>query len=113
MKVTCPHCQVVANYQPRNVAYILKAETNELAADPLFNLPLWYQCNVKGNSFWAYNRQHLADIKEYVNSQLRERQTPYFSTMVERLPTFIKLAKNRIAILKGIDNMEKKYKSKR
>lgn len=79
-----------------------------LGLDPIFHLPLWLQENVRGNLLWAYNRSHLHDVKEYVGAKLRERRTTRYTTMVEKLPTFIKEAKNREAILKAIEKMERK-----
>jgi hypothetical protein len=51
----------------------------------------------------------LLEIKAYVGSKLRERSTDRFKmTMVEKLPDFIKSAKNREEVLKAIGRMEKK-----
>lgn len=77
-------------------------------SDPIFGLPLWFQAGVKGNLFWAFNRQHLTEIRNYVISKLRERQTTTHTTMVEKLPTFIKEAKNRNAMIKAIGKLEQK-----
>jgi hypothetical protein len=86
----------------------LSYRSSGAASDPLFNLPLWLQTEIRGNLFWAYNRRHLQDIKTYVQAKLRERQSDGYTTMVERLPQFIKSAKNRDAILKAIDQLEKR-----
>jgi hypothetical protein len=49
------------------------------------------------------------EIKHYVQATLRERTTDKFKmTMVERLPDFIKLAKNREEILKTLTQMLEK-----
>jgi hypothetical protein len=102
----CPHCGVTRTFEPRNEPYRLVYESiGGVATDPVFNLPLRFQAEVKGNHFWAYNRQHLQDIKSYVKARLRERQADGCTTMVERLPQFIKEAKNREAILKAIEQM--------
>jgi len=104
---TCSHCGLTRTYDTRNEPYQLVYVSRGKASDPVFRLPLWFQTDMKGNLFWAYNRRHLADIKEYVASLLRERQTNSYTTMVEKLPTFIKQAKNREAILKAIERLEK------
>lgn len=105
--VPCPNCGVVRTYKPRNDAY-RTAYNNSKVGDPIFNLPLWYQTSIKGEAFWAYNREHLNEIRNYVSAKLRERQTTTHTTMVEKLPNFIKSAKNRKAILKAIDKLMKK-----
>ena len=77
--------------------------------DPAFGLPLWYQDIVKGNIIWAFNMRHLTEIKNYVKSTLRERTTDKFKmTMVEKLPDFIKMAKNREEVLKALQGMVSK-----
>ncbi len=104
----CPHCGMTRTFEPRNEEYRLVYSEQGKATDPVFHLPLWFQMEVKGELFWAFNREHLLEIKNYVNSKLRERQTSTHTTMVERLPTFIKEAKNREAIIKTIDKLERK-----
>jgi hypothetical protein len=50
----------------------------------------------------------LNEIRSYVSSRLRERQTMSPTTMVERLPNFIKEARNRETIVKAIDKLLRK-----
>lgn len=107
LTIPCSHCGQVRTYQPKNDVYKLTYKNSGIC-DPVFNLPLWFQCNIKGETFWAYNREHLAEIRSYVSAKLRERQTTTHTTMVERLPNFIKVAKNRLAILRAIDKLLKK-----
>ncbi len=106
----CPHCGVTRTYEPRNDKYLTGYKVNGKATDPIFGLPLWFQADVRGDLFWAYNRDHLKEIKSYVASKLRERQTNTHTTMVERLPNFIKDSKNRERIVKVIERLEKKMK---
>jgi hypothetical protein len=77
-----------------------------LIHDPVFGCPYYFQADFKGKLFWARNREHLLEMENYVSSDLRTR-LPYRMRMVERLPTFIKEAKNREAILKILQKMEK------
>ncbi|MDQ2771290.1 MAG: hypothetical protein M3Y54_12410 [Bacteroidota bacterium] len=104
----CPNCGEVRIYTPRNEAYHQPYNEHASGQASVFGLPLWLQGSIRGNIFWAYNRQHLNDIKEYVGAKLRERQTTTHTTMVEKLPQFIKEAKNREAILKLIEKLERK-----
>jgi transcription elongation factor Elf1 len=106
--IECPSCGADRIYRARNEEYSRRYNEYNAGFDPIFYLPLWLQENVKDNLFWAYNRAHLHDIKQYVGAKLRERQTMKFTTMVEKLPTFIKEAKNRTSILKAIERMERK-----
>ncbi|MCX6316889.1 MAG: hypothetical protein NTW29_06345 [Bacteroidetes bacterium] len=106
VKSPCPHCGTVRVMKPNNEPYLLLYKDSGSAADPVFNLPLCLQTNVKGHPFWAYNRRHLQAIKQYTTAKLRERQAIGYTTMVEKLPQFIKDAKNRRAILKAIAGLE-------
>jgi hypothetical protein len=106
--ISCAHCHMLHKVKPRNEEYLVQYGSNSAVNDPVFNLPLWLQHAVKNDVFWAYNRIHLADIRAYVQATLRERQIRSGTTMVERLPNFIKVAKNREAILKIISQLERK-----
>lgn len=108
IKIPCPHCGAARAYKPTNERSIVKYIDTGMLSDPLFNLPLWLQSEMKGNLFWAYNRRHMNDIKTYVASKLRERQTLTHTTMVEKLPKFIKDSKNREALIKVIERLERK-----
>lgn len=106
--IPCPHCGITRTFRPRNEPFRLATIEQGKASDPVFQLPLWFQTEVRGNLFWAFNREHLLEIKSYVVSKLRERKTTMYTTMVEKLPTFIKEAKNRNSIIKAIERLEKK-----
>jgi transcription elongation factor Elf1 len=108
LAVSCLNCGTSRVHRVRNEEYMSTYNPAALGLDPIFHLPLWLQKNVRGNLLWAYNRSHLHDVKEYVGAKLRERRTTRYTTMVEKLPTFIKEAKNREAILKAIEKMERK-----
>jgi DNA-directed RNA polymerase subunit RPC12/RpoP len=108
VSIPCPHCGITRTFKPRNDEVRLAYRDSGKPSDPIFNLPLWLQQDIRGNLFWAYNRLHLQEMKKYIKSKLRERQTTTHTTMVERLPNFIKDAKNREALLKHIERLEKK-----
>ena len=76
--------------------------------DPHFGYEYWLLKNIKGNSFWALNYEHLDYLKRYIQAKIRERDNRSHWTMVEKLPKFIKSAKNRIELIKCIENLEKK-----
>lgn len=82
--------------------------------DPVYGLPLWLQAGFRGDVFWAYNYDHLDELKHYIAAKLRERGIAPRNTirknsaMVSRLPEFIKKASNRDDLLKCIGELEKK-----
>lgn len=106
--VPCPNCGTIQDYKPKIEEYRAGYSTHEKIVDPIFNLPLWFQAVVRGDVFWAFNRDHLQEIKNYVSAKLRERQTWKHTTMVEKLPQFIKAAKNRDTIIKVIERLQRK-----
>ncbi|GHE27500.1 hypothetical protein GCM10018781_80120 [Kitasatospora indigofera] len=74
-------------------------------ADPFFRRPLWLRESCCGQVLWAYNVRHLDLLEAYVAAKLRERGEllPWAPTsLVERLPTWLKVAKNRTEALRTI-----------
>ena len=107
VKVKCPNCQTTNPYKPRYIKkeWIYKSDGN---GDPFLNLPLWLSGKVKNYIFWAYNYEHLEYLKNYVQAKLRTRHNGAYSSMVERLPSWLKSEKNRNEIVKRIEKLELK-----
>lgn len=80
------------------------------AVDPLFGLPLWLQTPCCGQVLWAYNLAHLNLLAQYIQATLRERQERKGNhhAIAVRLPRWIKLAKNRDTLLKGVQQLKVK-----
>jgi hypothetical protein len=75
--------------------------------DPYFHQPLWLQTDCRGELLWAYNAEHLELLESYVGARLRERGLDRrWSSMLERLPTWIKSAKNRDDVLRSIRRLQ-------
>ncbi len=79
------------------------------AIDPYFELPLWLQAETRHGWLWSYNPEHLELLRQFVQAPLRER-APWDAqvkkmTVVARLPTWIKSAKNRGEVLRAIDRI--------
>lgn len=100
----CPNCNETKHYK---VAYDLTYASNKQATDPYFGLQLWLQHPIDDNIFWAYNYDHLAYLEKYVAAKLREESVVTRHSMTQKLPDFIKLAKNRDKVLKVIERLEK------
>jgi len=108
IKQICGQCKAENTIKENWESYHLKYNEQGIN-DPAFGLPLWLIESVKGNILWAFNYKHLAEIKNYVKANLRERTTDKFKmTMVEKLPEFITSHKNRNLDLKSIQKMELK-----
>ncbi|WP_235568848.1 hypothetical protein [Lysobacter sp. Root983] len=74
--------------------------------DPHFGLPLRLIVTTRSGPLWVYNRDHLEELRRYVGAQHRERQGLNGRSMMSRLPTWIKLARNRQYVLRMLDRLE-------
>jgi hypothetical protein len=81
------------------------------AHDPYLGLPLWLQSETRHGRLWAYNLEHLQLIRQFVQATLREHAPWHLAvrrmTVVGRLPTWVKLAKNRAEVLQTIERMRR------
>ncbi|MBB4961780.1 hypothetical protein [Micromonospora polyrhachis] len=75
--------------------------------DPFFQLPLWLKAECcGGHVLWAFNPAHLDLLADYVAARLRERgPVPGRMSLVERLPVWLKAAKNRDEVLHVIGRL--------
>ncbi|WP_051866302.1 hypothetical protein [Streptosporangium roseum] len=76
--------------------------------DPFFQRPVWLQASCCGHVLWAYNVRHLDLLEAYVAAKLRERGDLVAwapASLVERLPTWLKTAKNRAEVLRTIGRL--------
>lgn len=124
-RCTCPHCAFVEEWNKDTPAKSGPQEsTFQLAmarrgrvsasiviggpADWYFRHPLWLQTSCCGHVLWAYNAAHLAFLREYVQADLRERVPVQNTnnTLASRLPRWMKSAKNRDEVLKGIARLD-------
>jgi hypothetical protein len=89
IQIRCSSCGSTEIYQPVYTEYIRLLNTAE-ATDPFLGLDLWYQASFREHLLWAYNYEHLDYLEQYIRAKLRERNNRKYSTMVEKLPQFIK-----------------------
>lgn len=76
--------------------------------DPYFGLQLWLSADCAGQLLWAYNFDHLDLLESFVAADLRERGGATAngpSSLVERLPSWMKQAKHREEIIKTIKQL--------
>lgn len=74
--------------------------------DPYFLYPVWLQRPFGNQVLWAYNRRHLSLLRDYISASLREtegRQDHH--SLIVRLPAWMKSSKNRVGLLKLIDDL--------
>lgn len=101
LQIKCDYCHYEIIITPKYEKHYKEfPNPNGLACDFMFGLPFYYQTNIRGNLFWAYNQAHAQEMLDYVSADLRER---FGMTMVAKLPTFIKSAKNRDLVIKVLE----------
>ncbi|EMN00982.1 hypothetical protein [Leptospira noguchii] len=104
-KCKCPVC----NYEMEEKLQWQKSYLVTQGIDPYFGLPLWLKFQIGNHHIWAYNENHINDLIDYIESDLRERIVyPTKWSMVARLPKWIKEAKNRKVIIKALKELNKK-----
>lgn len=102
-ELNCSSCHYFTNKHANS-----DGKSYSLTSDYWFNCELWLQASFKNELFWAHNYEHLRYMKEYIDAGLRQRNKRESFTLVEKLPSFIKSAKNRDKLLKLITKLEKK-----
>lgn len=104
-RVTCQSCSYSKDWQGKSISIGTEF-------DSYFRLPLWLQIPVENQILWAYNLRHLELIESFVRATLRQRRTDLYgcrnASIISRLPSWVKAAKNRRHILKAIDRMRQK-----
>lgn len=114
-KLTCGHCGLVrAQRLPQSV--LSQHRLHADGRDPFFGLPLWLTTATRHGILFAYNAEHLSVLADVVRATLRERHTlsPRMlrnRTMHSRLPRWIKLARNRAVVMRGLARLRQKLAS--
>ena len=106
-RLTCASCSHVKEIRP-NVIYRGTTEGH----DPFMRLPLWLSARCADGTVWAFNRLHLSWLESYVAATLREHRSGprgwSNQSAANRLPRWIKSAKNRATVLRAINKLKRK-----
>ncbi|MGO1071781.1 hypothetical protein [Lysobacter sp. CA199] len=101
ISVDCPICK-----RDSNVSIEAYRERDREGHDPHFGLPLRLIERTRAGLLWAYNAEHIDELRRYVAANQRERRcTMSNKTMISRLPTWMKLARHRPMMLKTLDRL--------
>ena len=98
LEVKCPHCGGMGIVKREEDYFYFqctacgKRQQKERVFFRYFGFPLYYQTSFDDKIIWAYNREHLVFLINYVETGMREH--------VYNMPKFITLAKNRNQIVK-------------
>ena len=98
-KLTCLHCGCNKETSTGDL---------QMAAHGYFGAELWLRATFKNEVFWAFNFEHLLYLESYISANLREHKDRSHYTLLEKLPKFYHLAKNREALSKLIEKLKNK-----
>ncbi len=103
VKAWCPRCEK----ETRTPAVISPGVSSGEPTDPYLGLPLLLVTETRFGPLWCYNEEHFAFLRDYVSAgQRRRTSATHHHSMFVRLPAWMKLAKNRAEMLKGLARIE-------
>lgn len=88
--------------------------SKEVSADDGDAYELWYSANFRGHRLWAVNRRHLSLLISWLSGNLPKKDVRFAGffdshfgdrVVVENLPKWMVIAKNRLPILKSLRKM--------
>lgn len=118
MLVICPSCGEQGDVWERNDEVRLsclhcghmqmKESGTKYVGEPIdvhFGVALFLQTGCCGHVLWAYNREHLNYIKDYIEEKIRTSEGTNRS-LESRLPAWMKRKQNRKEVLRTIEKLE-------
>ena len=110
-RLACPACSYAKSWPPDAVEPPAPTVSWRHGKDPYFGADLWLTTQCCGHELWAYNKEHLLLMRNYLAARLRERgSVPPTSgdrwetlTLLEALPKWMKAANNRREIVRAMD----------
>jgi hypothetical protein len=107
-RLTCTGCAHTAEWTARPTRGWWDHPEPTGPVEPWFGRPLKLRARCRGHVLWAYNLEHLDLLEGYLAAGLRIRGTTgdcQEQTMLARLPTWLKSAKNRGDVLGTIRHL--------
>ena len=100
-RLVCIHCGYNKEFNNQDILYQIFPESSIEIKDYL-------RASCCKNNFWAQNLEHLIFLEEYVKAKLRERKPNHNKSVISRLPSWMKDAKNKDEILNTIKRLKTK-----
>lgn len=100
-RLSCTRCLYVDEW--KSSVYCSQSDP----VDPYLGLPLWLQTSLGSDRvLWALLSEHLDLLAQYIGSTLRERRHGGCGgSCLERLPAWMKSARNRDVVLRAVDRL--------
>jgi len=108
-RAACAYCGFTEEHPENNHGFYWQDDN---PTDGYFGYDLWLKTTCCGYSFWAFNVRHLDLLESYIGAKLRERTKDekwgwQNSSLISRLPKWLKSTKNRDEILRSIKYLRK------
>ncbi|MGC5326133.1 hypothetical protein [Brevibacillus sp. SYSU BS000544] len=109
-RLVCKSCGLIKEVHPRrgphnDWKFDYELYTNKRPVDWYFGLSLYLQSPCCGNTLWAYNKEHLQYLKEFIGAELRGNGH-YYLSVASRLPKWLIDKKHRDEVMKCIHKLE-------
>jgi hypothetical protein len=127
VSVVCPQCGGSATFKnPKQIFELrrskttppIKVQTNRhegylsclscgLTKNHEITWPIdaYFITKVKGKVLWAWDREHVVAIRDYIQSNDRVRKPSKYFASLYHIPEVFKLAKNRNACVKSLNDL--------
>jgi hypothetical protein len=127
VNVICPQCGSNATFaNPKQIIELKRSKTTPpikvytdrhegylsclscgLTKHHEINWPIdaYFKIEVKGNVLWAWDREHVVAIRNYIESKDRVRKPSKYLASLYHIPAVFKLAKNREACVKSLNDL--------
>ena len=85
-KVACPYCkEIVTGDVDTSIRQHVVFQDIRHAEDPYFHYPFYFKASYRGKLIWAFNREHLQYLIDYLSADLRTVQ-PDLEQEAEMMP---------------------------
>jgi hypothetical protein len=105
-----PRCAIA--FAPNGAAFGPDTVGVGAPVDSYFYQPLWLQVSYCGEVLWAYNEEHLAFLEAFVlakqRTSVRSEHGWSNQSLMNRLPLWMKQAKNRDEVLRCLEKLRQK-----
>ncbi len=67
----------------------------------------YYQCEIRGDVLWGFNRQSLTELRDFIQSDSREEKKYTYQSFLRHIPSVFLQRKNRERVVAKLDRLLK------
>lgn len=65
----------------------------------------YFKCEIKGKVLWAFNREHLISLRDFIESDTRVTADKYYQYFLRKIPSIFLNRKNRKEVVKKLNKL--------